>query len=285
MKTIMLVLFAVSLAFSSAYLGDDNGQPVSGRASLNVLDSFTPSLTDYLVGLGYDGANGEFWVANNANAGGSGDNEFAVYQGTSPYTFIESFPQNSTTGWGVLDMAYNSGIMYVSDFSANIFNYYNTTTQAKLGSFNSGGATSSYAVATDGAGVFFTGDFSTGGHVYSGTWDGVSGSSPSFSQFTTSALAETGIIGIAYDAVWPCIWVSMSSGTGTIYQVAMDGSLIEVFDQMAQGSNPAGSDMAPYGSSGNKLWVLFQATPDVVYCLDSSEALDRETWGTIKTMF
>ncbi|MBD3278382.1 MAG: hypothetical protein GF388_08785 [Candidatus Aegiribacteria sp.] len=284
MKTILVVLLVVSMSFASNYLGDNSGQPVSGRASLTVLDSFDPALGDQQVGLGYDGANGQFWVAFNENASGTGQNVIVVFEGTSPYSEVETFDQNNTSGWGILDMAYNAGIMYVSDFNANIFNYYNTTTQEKLGSFNAY-TSGSYAVATDGAGVFYTGDFNTGGHVYSATWDGVSGSSPSWSQFTTTALAETGILGAAYDASWPCLWVAVSSGTGTIYQVAMDGSFMEVFDQSAQGANPAGADMAPYATDADKLWVLFQADPDMVYCLDSQVAIQRETWGTIKTMF
>lgn len=284
MKYVFCLLTVTLTLFAADYIGDDNGSVSGARASLVVLDSFTPSLTDYLVGLGYDESGGQFWVSNNQDAGGSGFNQIAVYEGTSPYAFVESFDQNNTSGWGILDMAYHTGIMYVSDFNSNIINYYNTTTQEKLGSFNAY-STGSYAVATDGAGTFYTGDFNTSGNVYSGVWDGVSGSSPSWSVFTTAPLAETGILGAAYDASWPCLWVCMSSGTGTIYQVGMDGAFIEVFDQSAQGTNPAGADMAPYSTYADKLWVLVQAEPDAVYCLDSQVALQRDSWGAIKSMF
>ncbi|MCK4806551.1 MAG: hypothetical protein KAT09_02845 [Candidatus Aegiribacteria sp.] len=283
MKYFVLLTFAVT-AMAGSYLGDDNGTISPGEASLVVLDSFTPSLTVYLVGLGYDESGGEFWVANNQNSGTSAQNEIAVYAGTSPYGYIGSFNQNNTTGWGILDMAYRTGIMYVSDMNANVFNLYNTNTQTKIGSFNAT-TTGAYAVATNGYGTFYTGDFGSGGNIYSGNWDGVSGSSPSWSVFTTSPLPETGILGAAYDVSWPCLWVTVSSGTGSIYQIGMDGAQMAVYDQTAQGTNPAGADMAPFSTDDEKLWVLMQADPDVVYCYDSAVALDRATWGTIKSMF
>ena len=284
MKYLYVLLLSVSVIIAGTYIGDNGGFASSGRASLVVLDQFTPSSVSlYVVGLGFDGSGGEFWLSDNVNAGGSGDNLIAVFAGTTPYAYVESFDQNQTSGWGILDMAYVSGIMYVSDMNANVFNYYNTTTQAKLGSF-AAHTTGSYAVATNGSGTFYTGDFNTGGEIFSAVWDGVSGSSPTWTQFTTTTIPETGVLGAAYDASWPCLWVTVSSGTGTIYQIGMDGAQIEVFDQTAQGTSPAGADMAPFGGS-DKLWVLMQADPDEVYCYQSAVALERNSWGSIKSMF
>lgn len=285
MKLISVVLLVTAVVFASNYLGDGTGTANPQRQSLVVLDSFNPEavLSVYLVGLGYDPVNGQFWVANNHNAGGGGQNEIGVFEGTSPYNLVTTFTQNSTSGWGILDMAYDDGYMFVTDFNAVVFNYYNVNTWEKEGSFNGYGS-GSYACATDGAGTFYTGDFNTSGNVYSAVWDGVSGSSPSWSVFTSPPLGETGILGAAYDPGWPCLWVSSSSGAGSIFQVAMDGSLMEWYNQAAQGANPAGTHMAPFGGV-EKLWVLIQADPDQVWCFDSDVALQRSTWGTIKTMF
>ena len=286
MKYLVVLLLSAAVLIG-ADLVNPGGVYIPGRASLAVMDSFTPSLSgasNYVVGLGYDGNGGEFWVSDNQNKGGLGMNLIHVFAGVSPYTLQATFNQNSTSGWGILDMAYCSGIMYVTDMNNNVVNYYNTTTQAKIGSFNAN-STGSYALATDGANTFYTGDFNTAGNVYSALWDGVSGSSPSWSVFTTSPIPETGILGAAYDDSWPCLWVTISSSTGTIYQIAMDGSQIAVYDQTAQGTGPAGADMAPLATDDGYLWVVMQAEPDVVYCYDTDVSLDNATWGTIKTMF
>lgn len=288
MKFLVLVLLAAGLVLASTNLtAPVAGIPGEGsRAALTILDSFDMGALGasvYCVGLGYDGTN--LWVSNNRSVGGLGTNQIMVITITSPHTLVTSFDQNSTSSWGVIDMAYDaaSSRVFTGRYDSTNIDYYSASSYVKQGSFvgHSGG---NYAIACNGMDFYVAGGFA-GTNMYKGTWNGVSGSTLTWSTWST-ACPNNGQIGAAYDAAWPCIWLSTASGTGILGQLAMDGSLITTYALTPEVANGGGCEMAPF-SAQSQLWMLAQTDPnDTVYCWDvRSTSLSRDTWGSIKTLF
>ena len=225
----------------------------------------------YTVGCGWDGTN--FWITNGAGQAGGSTGMFYLFDHAG--VIVDSFPQNNAPGWGLRDLCCDGTYMYGSVTTA--IDYYDITTYEKVGAFT-GPINPNRALAYDGT-YFYTSSFST--DVYQLTWDGVSGSTAASTVWSTSA---TSAYGAAWDALGDCLWVTSANSTGIVDQIAADGSLIEHHTLIAAatygGATMAGS--API----NELYVFEQGTPDGMHGFDvNPTALDRATWGSIKSLF
>lgn len=280
---VIAVLAAVSFASSqdaspwASVVG-----PGGTDADLTILDSFDieglTGGTVYNVGLGYDGS-ANLWVTEGAMQGGGPINYIRVISLSSPHTLITTYDQNSTSGWGLRDLCFNGTYIFGSDDT--VVDYYDPATGLKVGSYNCSAVNPNRAEGWDGT-YFYTGSFST--NVYQVTWDGVSGSTASYTTWS-SAIANAGVYGAAYDGDWPCLWVSTASADGVLYQLDMAGALISQYNLLSEVPSAGGCEMAPF-EGNNQLWVLAQADPDMVYCFDvRTLSLTPETWGAIKTLF
>jgi len=282
MRYILFLVLTVGLVFA---LQTEDVSPRIGTtqtdADFTQLDYF--SVEDlgssvYCVGLGYDGTN--LWVTDAADAGGVGDNMILIITLTSPHTLVTSVMQNGTSGWGLPDMCSNGTYMFGSQ--SNTVDYYDITTYEKVGSYTCGAVNPNRVQAFDGT-YFYTGSFEE--TIYQVEWDGISGSTANYSAWST-AVANGGCYGGAYDSVGDCIYISTASYDGALYQIDMDGDLIAAYSLLPEDEISGGCTMAPFDGT-NQLWVLAQSTPDGVFCweVNDSGALYSETWGTIKTLF
>jgi len=228
--------------------------------------------TAFTVGCGWDGTS--FWISNGANQGGTATaGMFYVFSHAGAIT--DSFPQNDALGWGLRDLCCDGTYMFGS-VDAEI-DYYDITTHAKVGAFT-GPISPNRALAYDGS-HFYTSSFST--DVYQVTWDGVSGSTATSSVWSTVA---TSAYGAAWDALNNCLWVTSGNSSGIVDQIAADGSLIAHHTLIASATF-GGATMAQT-SPINELYVLVQGSPDALHGYDvNPNALNRETWGSIKSLF
>ena len=279
---VLMVLAAVSFAsqqdVSPWASGIAHG---SSRADLTILDSFDieglVGGSVYNVGLGYDGS-ANLWVTEGAMQGGGTMNYIRVISLATPHTLVTTYNQNGTAGWGLRDLCFNGTYIFGSDDT--VVDYYDPATGVKVGSYNCSACSPNRAQGWDGT-YFYTGSFSA--DVYQVTWNGVSGSTATYTAWS-SAISNAGTYGAAYDADWPCIWISTASADGALYQLDMTGALIAQYSLSSEISDAGGCEMAPYGGQ-SQFWVLAQSTPDMVYCFDvRSLSLTPETWGSIKTL-
>ena len=188
---------------------------------------------------------------------------------------LDSFPQVEAPGWGLRDLCCDGTYMFGS-VTSNI-DYYDITTYTKVGSFV-GALNPNRALAYDGT-YFYTSSFST--DVLQLTWDGVSGSTATSTTWSTNA---TSAYGAAWDTLGDCLWVTSANGTGTVDQIASDGSLIDHHILMP-GATMGGATMALVAPI-NELYILEQGSPDGMHGYDvNPTALERETWGSIKSLF
>lgn len=282
---LILVLLAVT-AYAAASGTDQSptagiGSEPGGRAVLPILSSFnieTFSTNVYNVGLGWFGGN--VWITDGVmQGGGAGPNKIYVITGTPPHTLVTSYDQYGTIGWGLRDLTSNGTYIFGSDDT--VVDYYNPATGAWAGWYSCAACNPNRAQAWDGT-YFYTGSFSN--TVYRVTWNGVSGSAATYTTWST-AIANNGTYGAAWDADWPCMWVSTGSADGMLYQLNTSGALITTYSISPEAATAGGCEMGSFGGM-NQLWVLAQATPDMAYCFNvRSLALDRGTWGEIKTLF
>jgi hypothetical protein len=286
MKHLLVLLLVAAVAFATQDASPWATGPVGGqsRADLTTLDSFDIEAltvgsggTVYNVGLGYDGTN--LWVTDGRANGGYGISKIWVISLASPHTLVTNYDQCGTTGWGLRDLCTDGTYMYGSDDTG--VDYYNRSTGVRVGSYTCTAVNPNRAQAWDGT-YFYTGSFTT--DVFQVTWNGVSGSTATYTTWS-SAIANGGIYGAAYDSEWPCMWVSTASADGVLYQLDMSGSLITQYNLLSEIGTAGGCEMAPFAGQ-SQLWVLSQGTPDMVYCFDvRTLALVPETWGAITTLF
>jgi hypothetical protein len=223
------------------------------------------------VGCGWDGTS--FWITNGASQVGATAGMFYIFDHSGAIT--DSFPQNDAPGWGLRDLCCDGTYMFGSVSSA--IDYYDISTHEKVGAFT-GSLSPNRALAYDGT-HFYTGSFSS--DINQLTWDGVSGSTAATTVWSTSA---TSAYGAAWDTLNDCLWVTSANATGIVDQIAADGSLID-HHTVISGATFGGATMAQT-SPVNELYVLEQKTPDTMHGYDvNPAALDRETWGSIKSLF
>ncbi len=275
---ILICLTGVILA-SDADISPNPGTPGAAEADLTQLDYFDVEAlgaSNRCVGVGFDGTN--FWVTDGAMSGGGSMNEIFIVAGTTPHTLVTQVYQNGTSGWGLRDMCWDGTYMYGSE--STTVQYYDAS-YAKAGSYTHSAVSPNRAQAWDGT-YFYTGSFAA--DIYQVTWDGVSGSSAS-STIWSSAIANGGTYGAAWDAGANCLWVSTASGDGLLYQLDASGVLITSYSLLPESPTAGGCTMADYTVDVDQIWVLAQGTPDAVYCWEVTVALERDTWGSIKTVF
>jgi len=284
MRKYLLLLLVAGLALASSTA--DVSPYISSEARLNpgegdfdVLASFNIedfSYGVYNVGLGFDGAN--FWITEGYMQGGGSANYIYIVDGED-FTLITDVEQNNTSGWGLRDWCSDGDYMFASQ-STNV-DYYDPSTYEKVGSYTCSAINPNRAQAWDGN-YFYTGSFSE--TIFQVEWDGVSGSTASYTSWST-AVGNGGTYGAAYDPWNDCLWVSTASSDGMLYQIGMDGALIESFNISPESATSGGCCMAPYEGQ-DQLWVLAQDDPDMVYCWEvNPESLSPATWGEIKTLF
>ncbi|MEN8208793.1 MAG: hypothetical protein ABFR50_06045 [Candidatus Fermentibacteria bacterium] len=282
MRFIFILVCIAGVAFAADADLSPNPGTVGGEANLTQLDYFDMEAlgaSTRCVGLGFDGT--DFWITDGAESGsGLGDNMIWIVSGVAPHTVVTSVEQNGTSGWGLRDLCWDGTYMYGSE--SNTVQYYDAT-YLRAGTYTHSAVSPNRAQAWDGT-YFYTGSFSE--TIYQVTWDGVSGSSASSTAWST-AIANGGTYGAAWDAGANCLWVSTASSDGVLYQLDPAGALITTYDISPESASSGGCTMADYaGTDIDQLWVLAQSTPDGVYCWDVvSVALERDTWGSIKTVF
>ncbi len=227
----------------------------------------------YCVGCGLDGS--YLWVTNGAGQSGEPTGQILIFEENG--TFVTSFEQNNAPGWGLRDLCFNGTYIYGS--VSSFIDYYDTETYEKVGAFI-GPQDPNRALAYDGI-YFYTGNF--GNEIYRLTWDGVSGSTAGSSVWSTAA---TTVYGAAWDAVNGVMWVTSADGSGTVAQLDQNGELIDNYYPVTGGTY-GGATMSSFSSPVNTLWILNQGATDEVlgYDLNPCSPLQRDTWGSIKSIF
>ncbi|RKZ09537.1 hypothetical protein DRQ25_06110 [Candidatus Fermentibacteria bacterium] len=280
MRFMFILICIAGVAFASnTDISPNPGTPGAADADLTQLDYFdieALGASVYNVGVGFDGTN--FWVTDGAEVGGSGDNMIHIITGVAPHTLVTSVEQNGTSSWGLRDMCWDGTYMYGSE--STIVQYYDAS-YALAGVYTHSAVSPNRAQGYDGT-CFYTGSFSV--DIYQVTWDGVSGSSAS-STVWSSAVANGGLYGLAWDAGGNCMWASTASSDGMLYQIDAAGALITSYDISPESPTAGGCTMADYTVDVDQLWVLAQGDPDGVYCWQTTVSLERDTWGSIKTVF
>lgn len=282
MKIAASVLLIAAMAFASQDVAPSQGIPQhTSNSVIPILDTIaceTFSGAVYNVGLGTTATN--VWFTCGHMQGGGTMNKIYVVTIATPHTLVATYDQNMTTGWGLRDLTSNGTYMFGSEDT--YIDYYNMTTGVKVGSFIHTACNPNRALAYDGT-YFYSGTFSA--NIYRITWDGVSGSTATSTIWST-AIANAGTYGAAYDSQWPCLWVSTASADGLLYQLnSTTGALIATFNLSPEVATAGGCEMGNYNGQ-SQLWILAQATPDNIYCLNvRSIALEHQTWGEIKSQF
>ena len=277
---VLLALAGLALAGSSTDLSPyiSGGSVNPSDADFDVLASFNVedfSYGVYSVGLGFDGT--YFWISEGYMQGG-GDANYIYIVDADDYTLVTDVEQNNSSGWGLRDWCCDGEYMYASQ--STTVDYYDPSTYEKVGSYTCAAVNPNRAQAWDGS-YFYTGSFSS--TIYQVEWDGVSGSSATYTTWST-AVANSGTYGAAYDTWDDCLWVSTASSDGMLYQIDMTGSLIASWNISPEAATAGGCTMAPYDGA-EQLWVLAQDDPDMVYCFKVHESLTPSTWGEIKSLF
>ncbi|MEA3265552.1 MAG: hypothetical protein U9P42_01225 [Candidatus Fermentibacteria bacterium] len=275
MKILALVLVMAVAAFAMTDAAPDAGiaQPETDTWLEEIaywsVEEAIPNA--YSVGCGWDGTH--FWISNGAGQAGAGTGMFYLFDHAG--AVVDSFPQNDAPGWGLRDLCCDGTYMYGSVSTA--IDYYDITTYEKVGAFT-GPISPNRALAWDGT-HFYTSSFST--DVNQLTWDGVSGSTAASTIWSTAA---TSAYGAAWDYLGDCLWVTSANGTGIVDQIAADGSLIE-HHTLIPAASLGGATMS-LETPINELYVFEQGSPDAMHGYDvNPSALERDTWGSIKSLF
>ena len=275
MKILTVCLAVAFVAFGMTDHAPNISVPQQGTDAwfdqIGTIDVETAAGNAYSVGCGFDGT--YVWVTNGAGQAGEPTGLFLLFQEDG--TFVTSFNQNTAPGWGLRDLCCDGMYMYGSVSTA--IDYYDISTYEKVGAFT-GPQNPNRALAYDGT-YFYTGNFGT--EVYQITWDGVSGSTASSSVWSTAA---TSVYGAAWDEIGQCMWVTSADASGIVAQIDASGALIDTYTPVAGGTYGG----ATMGSTVpiNTLWIFNQGTPDQVLGYDvTPDALSRDTWGSIKSLF
>jgi len=277
MRSVLLLLVAVSLAFASVEVNDvspNAGTPGGGSGSdalldpLDYIDLEALGTSVYCVGVGFDGTN--LWVTDGT--------DLQIYIISPAGVLVDQVSQSGTSGWGLRDLCWNGTYMFGSQ--SNQVQYYDAT-YSYVNYYNCYACNPNRAQGFDGT-YFYTGSFAE--TIYQVTWDGVAGSTAAYTTWSTD-VGNGGTYGAAYDDFNECIWVSTASSDYMIYQIDMSGNLIDAHSYSiytAGGCTPGDLDGYP---GQTQLWVLEQGSPDALHCLELQPvALERDTWAGIKTL-
>ncbi len=278
---LMLVFIASSIAETTdAAISSGSGPGISGEGFLDELeyiDLEALGTSAYCVGVGFDGTN--FWVTDAQDVGGVGPNTIWVISGDAAHTVVTSFDQVASAGWGLRDLCCDGTYMFGSQ--DNEVDIYDIGTYAYVGSYSCFAVSPNRAQAWDGT-YFYTGSFAA--EMYQVTWDGVLGSTASYTIWS-AVIANEGIYGAAWDEYNNCLWVSTAASDNMLYQIDSNGDLIaeHFYNLLIAG----GSTMGSYsGSFDQQLWVLEQGSPDALHCYETGLlALEQHSWGGIKVLF
>jgi len=280
----LLIIFvslvvAGSLLAANSDVSPNPGTPGATDADFTELDMFELiplGATERCVGVGFDGTN--FWVTDAQSLGGN--LWIHIISGDAAHTLITTVDQNNiSSGWGLRDLCWDGTYMYGSQ--GNAVEYYDAT-YAKAGSYLCYACSPNRAQAWDGT-YFYTGSFSP--EIYQVTWDGVSGSTASYTTWS-SAVLNGGTYGAAWDAAHNCLWVSTASYDGMLYQIDDMGVSLAAWNLDPQCNIAGGCTMGEYAPTDEEqLWVLDQNLP-AMYCFDVGIVnLENNTWGAIKAVF
>ncbi len=285
MRFILVTLVLACVVFASNATTDASFNigirtETGGEGFLDELDYFDMEALGssvYCVGVGFDGTN--FWVTDAADVGAVGPNTVWVISGDAAHTVVTSFLQFETSSWGLRDLCCDGTYMFGSQ--DNTVDIYDIATYTHEGYYTCSAVSPNRAQAWDGT-YFYTGSFSE--TIYQVTWDGVIGSTASYTTWSSSIL-NGGTYGAAWDAYNDCLWVSTASGDFTLYQLDNAGTLIT--SHLYSIETAGGCTMGSYsGSADEQLWVLEQGSPDGVRCFETGPlALEQSSWGGIKTLF
>jgi hypothetical protein len=248
-----LVLVSLAVAFAAFATTTDSAPNISVPQQgsdaffdpVGTIEAETYAGNAYSVGCGWDGT--YVWVTNGAGQAGQPTGVFLLFEEDG--TFVEQFNQNTAPGWGLRDLCCDGTYMYGSVSTA--IDYYDISTHEKEGCFY-GPQNPNRALAYDGT---------------STTW----------------STAATSVYGAAWDPIGNCMWVTSADASGIVAQIDDTGALITTYTPVAGGTYGG----ATMGSTSpiNMLWIFNQGTPDQVLAYDVSTALDRDTWGSIKSLF
>ncbi len=284
MRYILILLVLAFIVSANAETTDaavtgSSGSGASGDAFLDELDYIdleALGTSVYCVGVGFDGTN--LWVTDAADNGGS-PNTIWVITADAAHTVVTSFEQFESAGWGLRDLCCDGTYMFGSQ--DNTVDYYDIGTYAYVGFYTCAAVSPNRAQAWDGT-HFYTGSFSE--EIYQVTWDGVSGSTATFTLWS-SGVQNGGTYGAAWDTYNNCLWVSTASADNNIYQIDASGTLIA--EHFYNIETAGGCTMGAYsGSFDEQLWVVEQGTPDALRCYETGPlALEQNSWGGIKVLF
>lgn len=275
---VVLALASMALAFGTtddagSWRAVHNGGSNAPFDDLQYIDIEGLGGSQYCVGVGFDGT--DLWVTDaNQDVGAP-----VIHVISTDGTLIDTFDQYQTSSWGLRDMCGDGTYMYASqDYNVDA---YDISSRSYAGYYSCYACSPNRAQAWDGT-YFYTGSFSE--TVYQVEWDGVFGSSATYTAWS-SAVANGGLYGAAYDETDDCIWTSTASYDGMVYQIDMDGNLIASHDFDPEVNIAGGCCTAPWEGT-EQFWILEQGTPDAVWCFKIHEtAITPATWGTIKSSF
>ncbi|MCD4789090.1 MAG: hypothetical protein K8R37_03740, partial [Bacteroidales bacterium] len=214
--------------------------------------------------LGVEYFNGSLWITGATDGSGTNNRIYEIDYTTS--TLLNSYPQGTTTAWGMRDMANDGALLYASD--GNGFYSINPTTGVVTTVFNNtapifGVISPLRALAYDGAN-FWTKSFGSDLYCFDIAGNIIAG------PFVMANSAY----GMAYDASVPCLWLHASGGaTGNeMVQVDMAGALTGVtvpvpVHPCGPAAGSVGGAFMDFGNmyTGRDVFgVLDQASPDVV---------------------
>jgi hypothetical protein len=273
---VLLVLVAFAVGYQTEDASPNPGQPGGPDALLDELDYIDLEAiggSNRCVGVGFDGTN--YWVTDAQNGGGA----LWIHIVSPAGTNVTTVDQYNTSGWGLRDMCWDGTYMFGSE-DYNVDAYDNT--YAYAGSYTCYASSPNRAQGFDGT-YFYTGSFDI--TIYQVDWDGTFGSNASYVVWST-AVANGGLYGLAYDAYNDCMWASTASYDNQIYQIDMTGALIQAWTynlNIAGGCTPGELDGHP---GQQQLCVLEQGSPDALHIYEAQPvALERDTWAGIKTLF
>ncbi len=223
------------------------------------------------IGITFDGES--VWISSKGE--GEEPPEFHVYDEWG--THLSTMPQEAVfTERGHLDLEWCGTFVWGSQsYQIHAFDPSGTY----QGFFN-GPIDPCRAVAYDGD-YWYVGGWSH--RIYRARWNGAWGSTPTWTAMSFGSFSGTN--GIAYDPLRDCLW--LTDGSGTLYQVGKDGSVLAQLPFLGPYGPPGGCTVMETESLGLVLAVLHTDSRGgdqnhVVFYDISETAVESTTWGSIK---
>jgi hypothetical protein len=292
------MLIAVS-AFAETADVAPSGLPASPTAAvIPIFRQFvanSPATNVLALGIGYSAIGGLIWVSDGGPSSAvNTDNVITLFAPDG--TFVASFPQPATDGFGWRDPGYTGDHFLFS--AGTVVSHVNEVTLAVDNTFTvpGGPALNRGITVFSKVGNVITARSSTfGSAIFTWTWTignasaTVTGSCP---------VTETSVYGLAYDSGRNSLWAPTASTTGLLHEYDPATCLDKAgspFNQMPEMPTMGGGEVFNPGD-GCRLWVINQATPDGAIALSTSgsghpfgcaqaTAVDPTTWGAVKARF